>query len=209
MDTVTTALLAFVAAAGLLTITPGLDTALVLRTAAVEGSRRAVLAAIGILSGCLCWAFLVAAGLAALLAVSRMAYEILRLAGAAYLIWMGWRMLRHPRTQLAAPGEASGSAWGAFARGALTNLLNPKVGIFYISFLPGFVPHGEPVGPFIFLLGVIHAALGAAWFACLILACAPIARALRLPAVLRKLDRATGALFVTFGVGLALETRRV
>jgi threonine/homoserine/homoserine lactone efflux protein len=98
---------------------------------------------------------------------------------------------------------------GAFARGALTNLLNPKVGIFYISFLPGFVPHGEPVRPFIVLLGLIHAALGAAWFTCLILACAPIARALRRPAVPRNLDRATGALFVTFGVGLALEARRV
>lgn len=65
------------------------------------------------------------------------------------------------------------------------------------------------MGPFIVLLGLIHAALGAAWFTCLILACAPIARALRRPAVLGNLDRATGALFVTFGVGLALETRRV
>lgn len=144
MDQVTTALLAFVAAAGLLTVTPGLDTALVLRTAAVEGPRRAVLAAGGILSGCLCWAFLVAAGLAALLALSRLAYEILRLVGAAYLIWIGWRMLRHPRTQLAAPDEASAGAWNAFARGALTNLLNPKVGIFYISFFPASFPAASP-----------------------------------------------------------------
>ena len=96
----------------------------------------------------------------------------------------------------------------AFTTGVLTNLLNPKVGVFYVSFLPQFVPHGAPVAAFILLLGLIHAVLGLIWFACLILATRPIARLLRKPALVLGLDRITGALFVAFGLGLALESRR-
>ena len=95
----------------------------------------------------------------------------------------------------------------AFARGALTNLLNPKVGIFYVSFLPQFVPSGVPVGRFILLLGAIHAVLGSIWFACLIMATQPVARLLRRPAVIISLDRLTGGLFIAFGLGLALRSR--
>lgn len=207
MHSVAAALIAFTAAASLLTVTPGLDTALVLRTAAADGARPAALAGLGIAGGCLLWAALVAVGLGALLAASELAYRILRFAGAAYLIWIGYRMLRHPRhvfqiESVSAHGRA------AFARGALTNLLNPKVGVFYVSFLPQFVPHGAPVAAFILLLGLIHAVLGLIWFACLILATRPIARLLRKPALVLGLDRITGALFVAFGLGLALESRR-
>jgi threonine/homoserine/homoserine lactone efflux protein len=201
------ALIAFTAAASLLTVTPGLDTALVLRTAAADGARPAALAGLGIAGGCVIWAALVAVGLGALLAASELAYRILRFAGAAYLIWIGYRMLRHPRHAFQIE-SVSAHGRAAFARGALTNLLNPKVGVFYVSFLPQFVPHGAPVAAFILLLGLIHAVLGLIWFACLILATRPIARLLRKPALVLGLDRITGALFVAFGLGLALESRR-
>src|SRR5687767_1909404 len=127
-------LIAFTVAAALLTVTPGLDTALVLRTAAAEGPRRATLATLGIATGCLIWGALVALGLGALLAASQLAFTVLKWVGAAYLVWLGIGMILKPRQTFDA-GQAQPSA-GSFRRGLLTNLLNPKVGVFYVSFLP-------------------------------------------------------------------------
>ncbi len=208
MHSTLAALIAFIPAAILLTITPGLDTALVLRTAATEGPRKAALAGLGIALGCLTWAALVAVGLGALLAVSTLAYTVLRWVGAAYLVWMGYRMLRHPRKAFALEAAQDGKASASFVRGVLTNLLNPKVGVFYVSFLPQFVPHGAVVAPFIMMLGAIHVGIGLVWVACLIGATRPVARWLRRPKVLQSLDRVTGGLFVAFGVALALDARR-
>ncbi len=209
MASVTTALIAFTVAAGLLTVTPGLDTALVLRTSASEGARPATLAAIGIVTGCFGWAVMVALGLGALLAASPLAYTLLRAIGACYLLVTGTRMLLRPRHGFleTGPDPRTGGlvARAAFARGALTNLLNPKVGIFYVSFLPQFVPSGVSVARFILLLGAIHAVLGALWFASLILVTQPIAWRLRRPAIVAGLDRLTGGLFIAFGLGLALR----
>jgi len=208
MHSAMASLIAFVPAAILLTLAPGLDTALVLRTAVAEGPRKAVLAGLGIAVGCLTWAALVAVGLGALLAASTLAYTMLRWLGAAYLVWMGVKMLRHPRRAFAVESAEAGKGSAAFARGALTNLLNPKVGVFYVSFLPQFVPHGVPVAPFILLLGAIHVGIGLVWLACLIAATRPIARLLHRSAVVQTLDRVTGGLFVAFGVALAVDFRR-
>lgn len=191
-----------------MTISPGLDTALVLRTAAGEGARAAALAGLGIALGCLAWATVVAAGLGVLLDASRLAYEILRWIGAAYLIWLGWKLWRHPRQSVLSDLPAPRSGHAAFARGALTNLLNPKVGVFYVSFLPQFVPGGASVGPYVMMLGLIHALEGLIWFACLIMATQSLSHWLQRPSLVRWLDRATGGLFVLFGIGLALESRR-
>jgi len=209
MESVWVSLAAFTAAASLLTITPGLDTALVLRTAASGNARGAALAGLGIAVGCFCWATLVALGLGALLAASNLAYTGLRWVGAIYLVWTGYRMLRNPRQSFITDGRRDHRTRSAFGTGALTNLLNPKIGVFYVSFLPQFVPHGVSVAPYILLLGAIHAALGLLWFACLILATRSIAGVLRRPATVTILDRATGAAFMAFGVSLALESRRV
>jgi threonine/homoserine/homoserine lactone efflux protein len=200
------ALLAFVAAASLLTITPGLDTALVLRTAALEGPKRAALAALGVVCGCLAWGAAVALGLGALLAASSLAYTVLKWAGAAYLAWLGIGLLLRPRDRfdLTAAPAAKGGWW---RRGLLTNLLNPKVGVFYVSFLPQFVPANAPAAPFIFLLATIHAILGLIWFAALIAATTPARRWLERRAVVRWLDRAAGAVFIGFGLRLALDRR--
>jgi threonine/homoserine/homoserine lactone efflux protein len=207
--TVVQALSAYVVAAGLLTITPGLDTALILRTAAVEGPKRAMFAALGINIGCLIWGAAVALGLGALLAASTLAFNILKWVGAAYLVWLGLNLLLKPRDRFeVSTGERRGGGdltW--MRRGFLTNLLNPKVGVFYVSFLPQFLPTGVQAAPFIFLLAVIHVMIGSCWSGVLIAGTRPIAGVLQRAAVVRWLDRATGGVFLAFGVKLALERR--
>jgi threonine/homoserine/homoserine lactone efflux protein len=228
--TTTQALIAFAVAAGLLTITPGLDTALVLRTAAAEGWRRASAVAMGgwaawpgarrrrsgpgpcwwrrIGLGCLAWGAAAAFGAGALLVASHTAYTALKWAGAAYLVWLGVNLLRKPRASFDAgegdPPPAGGLA-SALAKGFWNNLLNPKVGVFYVSFLPQFIPTGASPAAFGLLLASIHVIMGLVWAGGLILATAPIARALRKPGVVRWLDRVTGGVFVAFGVRIALE----
>jgi threonine/homoserine/homoserine lactone efflux protein len=200
--------LAFTAAAALLTVTPGLDTALVLRTCAAEGGRRAMLAGLGICLGCLAWSAIVALGLGALLAASEIAYAILRYVGTAYLLWLGIQLLRTRRTGV---GEACTVAGGAglvwLRRGFLTNMLNPKVGIFYVSFLPQFIPAGASVPATTILLGGIHTSLGLLWFAFLITATRPVSKALQRPVVVQTLDRLTGGVFLFFAFRLALARR--
>ncbi|HEY0413907.1 MAG TPA: LysE family translocator [Allosphingosinicella sp.] len=197
-------LLAFTAAAALLTVTPGLDTALVLRTAAVEGPRRALLAGLGIALGCLAWGVIVALGLGVLLKASLLAYTLLKWAGAAYLVWLAAQLILAKRDPFGASGAApAGGAW--LRRGFLTNMLNPKVGVFYVSFLPQFIPAGADVPATTLLLAAIHAALGLLWFLLLVAAMHPLSRALARPAVIRTLDRATGGLFLLFAARLALS----
>jgi len=203
------ALIAFSLAAGLLTITPGLDTALVLRTAAVEGPRKAWLAAFGVCLGTLGWGAMVALGLGALLAASPLAFELLKWAGCAYLVWLGLNLILRPRDrfEIAGGGDARRSGAGWLWKGALNNLLNPKAGVFYVSFLPQFVPASVPAAPWMFMLAGIHVIFGLIWFAALIGATRPIAGALQKAGVIRWLDRITGGVFVGFGLRLALARR--
>jgi len=217
--TATAALLAFTLAAAILTVTPGMDSALVLRTAAVEGGPRAFMAGLGVATGCLVWGAVAAFGLGSLLLVSSLAYDTLRICAALYLCYLGLRLLWGSFRRgggggiaeaglRAAPASApAASAGGWFVRGCLTNVLNPKVGIFYITFLPQFIPAGADVLRFSLLLAAIHAVLGVLWFALLVAATRPLARWLSRPAVMRGLDRMTGAVFIAFGLKLALEKR--
>jgi threonine/homoserine/homoserine lactone efflux protein len=206
---VATALLGFAVAAALLTITPGLDTALVLRTATVEGPRRAMLAGAGIVAGVLAWGLIAALGLGAVLAVSELAYRIVQLAGAAYLIWLGIGMLRSAsRASVQAIQPISTPrAPNWFLRGVLTNLLNPKVGVFYVSFLPQFLPAGVSVVPFSILLSGIHAVMGLLFFAAIIAATVPFQRALTGPRLPWVLDGITGSVLIFFAVRLLTEPR--
>ena len=102
----------------------------------------------------------------------------------------------------------SSSAPRWFVRGLLTNLLNPKVGVFYVTFLPQFIPAGVSVTLFSMLLAAIHAAEGILWFCLLTLATRPLSRWLRRPLVAQTLDRAMGTAFVGFGLGLVFDNRR-
>ena len=151
------ALLGFTAAAAVLTVLPGLDTALVLRAAAVEGPKRAALAGLGIAIGCLVWGAAVAVGLGALLAASHLAFTLLKWAGAAYLLWLGIGLISRPRKTFdmeAVEGAPIGDDFAWMRRGLTTNLLNPKIGVFYVSFLPQFMAQGVPAGPFLMLLAL-------------------------------------------------------
>jgi threonine/homoserine/homoserine lactone efflux protein len=192
------ALLAFVPVAALLTITPGTDTMLVLRSAGLDGARAAWLAALGIALGCLAWALMVALGLGALIVASPTAYRWLRVAAALYLAWIGIGLILRPRQGLA----ANGSDGPAFRRGLITNLINPKVGVFYLTLLPQFLPPGSGAADAIALAGV-HIALSLAWFALLIGFARRLAPLLASPAVIRRIDRLCGVVFVGLGAKLA------
>jgi threonine/homoserine/homoserine lactone efflux protein len=201
------AVLAFIAAASILTITPGVDTAMVLRSAASGGPRPSAYAAAGIALGCLSWGATVAIGLGALLAASQIAFTVVKWAGAAYLLYLGTKLIAHPRASLDAsePGSAALDPWQSLRQGLLTNLLNPKVGLFYITFLPQFVPAGASVALFSFFLAAIHVLLSLVWFALLIAATVPMGWILRRPGVVKAMDRVTGGIFIAFGAKLALS----
>lgn len=201
------ALIAFIGAALLLTITPGLDTALVLRSAIAGGPRRAIFAGAGILVGCLAWGGAVSVGLGALLAASSFAYTILKWAGAAYLMCIGFNFLVRPRENV--DGGQSGlvqrSAIASLKQGFLTNMLNPKVGVFYLTFLPQFIPAGVNVALFSFLLACIHVFISMLWFGLLISAALPMGRFLKRPRLVKAMDRASAIVFLGFGAKLVLS----
>jgi len=134
---------------------------------------------------------------------------VLKWAGAAYLVWLGVNLILKPRDRFElqpSGGKPRGrESW--LLRGFLTNILNPKVGVFYVSFLPQFVPAGFDPPPFILLLAVIHVVIGTAWLWLLIAAMRPLKAWLARAGVVRALDRVTGAVFIAFGLKLALERR--
>jgi threonine/homoserine/homoserine lactone efflux protein len=201
----------FAIVVGLLTLTPGLDTALILRTSVLAGRRSAWGVVLGIQAGTLTWGVLAAAGISGLLAASQLAYELLRWAGAAYLVWMGARMLwQSRRSDQPEPSAQLGRADGAgrladFRQGLLTNLLNPKVGVFYVAMLPQFMPDGVAPAAMGLLLSGVHVCEGLLWSALLIGFTGLVRDWLRRPSVRRGLDRLTGLVVVGFGVRLAVE----
>ncbi|MGX1887398.1 LysE family translocator [Streptomyces sp. NPDC055287] len=208
------ALGSFALIVGLLTLTPGLDTALILRTAALGRRTRAWGVVLGIQTGTLVWGVLSSLGITAVLTASHLAYEILRWAGAAYLVWMGSRILvstlrRRPGADLAQADAADepdaddsfGSGW---RQGALTNLLNPKVGAFYMAVLPQFIPAGAAHLTTGTLLACVHILLGSLWSGVLIAFARALRGSLRRPSARRILDRISGTVIAGFGVHLAL-----
>jgi len=204
--TVGTAVLGFSVVALALTLTPGLDTALVLRAALTRGRREAAATAVGIVSGLLVWGAAAAVGISALLTASQLAYDVLRYAGAAYLVWFGLRLLaRAVRGVREADSDADvhGSVWRAARQGVVTNLLNPKVGVFYVALLPQFLPPGgDPLAMGLLLAGV-HGMISLIWFAVLIVLASALGRWLRRPTTVRAIDGVTGTTLIGFGVKLA------
>jgi len=203
------ALASFAVIVAFLTLTPGLDTALILRTSLLAGRRPAWAVVLGIQLGTLLWGLLAAAGLSALLTASQVAYEVLRWAGVAYLIWIGGRMLWHSRTSGAddaVPPDPADAGWGrAFRRGLMTNLLNPKVGAFYVAVLPQFMPRGVPHAVMGVLLAGVHVCEVLVWSAVLIGFTGVVRGWLRRPSVKRALDRLTGLIVIGFGLRLAMQ----
>jgi len=211
--TVTSALLSFAVVAGLLTVVPGLDTALVLRSALTQSRTVAFATALGIGSGSLTWGAASAVGVSALLLASGGAFTVLRIVGAGYLLWTGvslWRCRPAPDADdaeargadavgadaVGADAGADPSVVGAWRRGLLTNLLNPKVGAFYVVMIPQFLPAGAPHLAMGLALAGVHVAEGTAWFALLILLASSFRRWLTGERVRRGIDRATGTVLI-------------
>jgi threonine/homoserine/homoserine lactone efflux protein len=202
--------LVFLGVAALLTITPGADMALVGRSVLIGGRRDAFATTLGILAGCLLWAVVSAAGLAALLAASRTAYDALRLVGAAYLVWLGIQSLLAARRgeYTASAGAADRRGQGprsAFRQGLLTNLFNPKIAIFYSTFLPQFIGPGDPVLLLSLLLAGVHIGLGLLWLTAYAWLLDRAVTAFRSSRLRRALDALTGAVLVALGLRLAAE----
>lgn len=202
-------LLSFAVVAGLLTITPGLDTALVLRSAVAQGPRHGFATALGINAGVLAWGAGAAVGVSALLTASTVAFTVLKVAGAGYMVWLGVRMIR---AALAAPGSAGGSdgpaapegCWAAWRRGLATNLVNPKIGAFYVAVLPQFVPEGTSPLTAGLLLALVHNLEGLVWFAVLIIGASRVRAVLQRRSARRAVDALTGTVLIGFGLRLGL-----
>jgi threonine/homoserine/homoserine lactone efflux protein len=198
----------FLASGILLNLTPGQDTVYVVGRSAAQGRRAGLASAFGIGAGSVVHTFAAAFGLSYVLMQSSAAFEAVRLAGAAYLAFLGIRMLFTGGGAIPAdPGGGAASAASLFRKGMLTNLLNPKVALFFLSFLPQFIDPGNPYGPLPFLLlGLTFVATGTAWCCVLALSAARFSRTLRSRAGLQKmLHRLAGGVFILLGIRLALR----
>jgi threonine/homoserine/homoserine lactone efflux protein len=204
-------LLAFIGIAAIITITPGSDMALVTRVALARGKSAAWLTSCGIVSGLLVWGVASAAGISALLNASATLYTILRLAGAAYLIFLGAQALlaRAPAHSVAeeVPPPTRHRRAGAYGQGLLNNLLNPKIGVFYTAFLPQFIAPGQPVFLMSVLLASIHAVLGIIWLLSYAAILTRVGDLFRRPHIRRAMERVTGVVLVGLGLRLATEQR--
>ena len=205
----TASLLAFIPVALLLTLIPGADTALVTRNALALGRTGARWTILGIMSGCLIHATASALGLSAILATSARAYETLKLVGAAYLVWIGVQSIRNARTDQGTQRveESARTNSHPFMQGFLTNLLNPKVALFYLTFLPQFIPTDAPVLRTSLLLATIHNVLGFAWLSLYARFVDRMRVALTRPVVKAWLERVTGGALVALGARLAWDRR--
>jgi threonine/homoserine/homoserine lactone efflux protein len=196
-------LAAFTAAAVLIVLLPGPDTLVVVRSIVRGGRHAGVLTALGNLCGLTVWVLAAALGLAAMLKASQIGYDVLRVVGAGYLVWLGvqaWRS--RGRVEQPAPHRAGVLGTG-FRAGILTNLLNPKVGVFFVAFLPGFIPRGDAVGPMSLLLGAIFVLLTALYWVALLGIAGRVSRWMGTPSVRRRIDAMTALVFVGFGIRLA------
>ena len=197
----------FLLAGLLLILAPGQDTMFIIGRSLTGGARSGIAAALGITVGSLCHTLAAALGLSAVLATSAFAFSLVKLAGAAYLLYLGARLLfaSTPAVIAAPAAAAAGGARSAFLQGILTNILNPKVALFFLAFLPQFIEPASTTKTLAFLaLGASFVALGSIW--CLVLAIGA-ARLQRVfvsnPSARALLDRIVGVLFLGLGARLA------
>ena len=208
---------AFVGLAALLTISPGADMALVTKNALARGRTDAFFTTLGIGSGCLIHAVASSAGLSVILSRSATAFEIVKLIGAGYLIFLGVQSLWGAWRAGGAGTENAMSAvtvngpprtrWRSFLEGLLTNILNPKVALFYLTFLPQFIRPTDAVLGRSLLLGSVHIGMGLVWLTAYASFIDKLSAQLSRPRIRRRLEAVTGGLLVLLGLRLALERR--
>jgi RhtB (resistance to homoserine/threonine) family protein len=205
--------IAFMGIAALLTIAPGPDTMLVIRNVMAHGQRTGFLTALGICCGLFVHATLSAAGLSLILVRSATAYEVVKLLGAAYLIWLGvqslWRAFHRSNREIGNPisQQRSSAGWPCFVQGFLTNILNPKVAVFYLALLPQFISAGDWVFGKSMLLALIHWWEGILWLSMVTLFFGHFQAWFSQSHVKSKIDATIGAVLVAFGTRLAMEQR--
>jgi RhtB (resistance to homoserine/threonine) family protein len=190
----------------LLTITPGADMAMVSRSVFLGGRRAAFATTLGIAAGCMVWAIASAAGVAAVLAASETAYDALRLVGAAYLVWLGIQSLLAARSHHLDRADTIRSTRQApFRQGLLTNLFNPKIALFYTTFLPQFIRPGDPVLILSVAMATVHIVLGIIWLSAYAWLLNRAVDAFRGSRIRRALDAVTGSVLVALGIRVAAD----
>ncbi|MGI8745080.1 MAG: LysE family translocator [Bryobacteraceae bacterium] len=213
-------MLVFLGIAAILTITPGADTALVTKNVLSRGRLGAFFTTLGICLGCLTHATLSALGLSAILKSSEALFNIVKFAGALYLIyigamnlWSAWHGSPLPngrgsvQSNRAATASLASARERSFLEGYITNLLNPKVSIFYLTFLPQFISPGQPVFRTSLLLAAIHITMGLIWLTLYAALLDRMSAVLLRSSVRRKLEAVTGGLLIAFGLRLAIQER--
>jgi threonine/homoserine/homoserine lactone efflux protein len=200
----------FVLSAVLLNIAPGQDTLYILGRSIGQGRRIGIASALGVSAGTVVHTFAAALGLSAVLATSASAFLIVKWAGAAYLVYLGIRAISHPTIAMPAAHAIDGAGMRkAFRQGLLTNVLNPKVALFFLAFLPQFVDANAPAKTTAFLLlGLTFVTTGTLWVLVLATAAAQVRGFFeRRPRAQAWISRAMGGVFVFLGVRLAASER--
>ena len=199
---------AFTLVAAVLAVTPGADTLLVMKNAVRSGNRAGWATTFGVLGGTLVHAVVSALGLSVIVTQSATLFELIKVAGALYLVWLGIQALqRAGQAAVAAAKDARGAAKSAFREGLVTNVLNPKVAVFYVAFLPQFIAADDPVLAKSLLLASIHNLLSLAWLGGLVLLVSHGRRWMQGPTVQAWLSRVSGVILVGLGLRLAMESR--
>jgi threonine/homoserine/homoserine lactone efflux protein len=191
----------------LLTISPGADMALVAKITLERGRRAALLATIGICSGLLVHATASALGLSVILATSAEAFTLLKLAGAVYLVYLGVQAVgtsfRHETVGVLAPRRTA----SPFVQGLLSNVLNPKVAVFYLTFMPQFMSPGDNVLLRSLAFAFAHGIMGVVWLTAYAYVLSRISAFLARSGLRRWLERVTGGVLIALGLRLALDRR--
>lgn len=203
-----TTLAAFAAAWGLLVLLPGPDTALALSRALVRGRGAGLEAVAGSMTALAVHVTAAGLGLSALLASSATAFTVLKVAGAAYLVILGLRLILADHDDAAR--EVTPPGFGlrnGYAQAVLTGLLNPKSALFFLTFLPQFVDRSSPVTPQLLALGTVTLVLAAAWATAIVLVADRLRATLERPKLRARIERLTGTVFVVFGTRLIGASR--
>jgi threonine/homoserine/homoserine lactone efflux protein len=205
---VSSGLFAFAGICLLLAVTPGPDMAVVTKNALAHGRRGVVLTTTGIALALAVWTAATAVGLSALLRTSGEALFVLKLVGAVYLAYLGLRTLIDSRRRpmdLMANAPAPAPAHAIFRQGFLSALSNPKLGVFFVTFLPQFVAPGQAILPQLLLLGLIFAVIGWTWMNVYGLLVTRMRDFITAPRVRQWMERITGVVLLGVGARLAVE----
>ena len=205
--------ISFLVAITLLTITPGVDTLLVVRNTARGGVRDGVTTSVAICCGLFVHATISALGISLILLQSAWAFHVLKLVGAGYLIWLGITSLLAARRGQPLPingvlqGGASVSRWQPVKEGFLSNVLNPKTVVFYMAFLPQFIAPGDPALLKSLWLAGVHFIIANIWQIGVVIMVGSAGKWLASARFAQVLNAATGSVLVVFGIRLALTQR--